>query len=122
MVLNIIINVLALILVLLGAIFIPSIVYKKIIIIIGVAIFVIHNCITKKAKKEREEDAFKFKALDYEAQRQRLITKGIPEHYINGLGKNPLFKQTYQSGQEYEKKGNYKDESTLKSQLQDKYF
>ena len=107
--LNNIINVLTLILVLLGAIFIPSIVYKEIIIIIGVAIFVIYNYIIKKSKKEREENTSKFEALDYEVQRHRLITKGIPERYINGLGKNPLFKQAYQSGQEYEKKGNYKD-------------
>ena len=111
-------NVLAFIILLLGVAitFIPSEKYETIInnigvaiIIIGIATLVISNCNIKKDKKERKEIASKFEALDYETQKQRLITKGIPEHYISGLGKNPLFKQAYQSGQEYEKKGNYKD-------------
>jgi len=107
--LNIFVDVLTFILALLGAILITSKLYKTIIIIIGVAILISNYYIKKKAKKEKEEDDFKFEALDYEAQRSRLSTRGMPEHYISGLGKDPFFKQAYQSGQEYEKKRNYKD-------------
>ncbi|GAG00775.1 unnamed protein product, partial [marine sediment metagenome] len=101
-------NVLALIIALLGVVitFIPSEKYETIIniigvviIIIGIATFVINNYNIKKENKEREENTSKIEALNYEAQRQRLITKGIPEHYISELGKNPLFKKAYQSGQ-----------------------
>jgi len=83
--------------------FIPSEKYETIIdvigvviIIIGIATFIINNCNIKNEKKEREKNASKFEALNYEAQRLRLITKGIPEHSISGPGKNPLFKQAYQ--------------------------
>lgn len=104
MVLNNIINFLTLILALLGVIFIHSKVYRTIIIIIGVAIFIINIYITQKAKKKIKDIDYRIKALDYEAQRHRLIEKSIPVRYINGLGKNPLFKQAYQSGQEYKKR------------------
>ena len=95
------INVLTLIIVLLGVIFIPSIVYKTIIIIIGIAIFIINIFITQRAKRKSKDIDYKIEALDYEAQRHRLIEKGIPVRYINGLAENPLSKHHYQSGQKY---------------------
>jgi tetratricopeptide (TPR) repeat protein len=92
-----------------GVIFLPTIIIKVIAVIIVIVIFIFNNHIFEKEKEEKEETEYKINALDYRSQKQTLISKGISEHYINGLGKNPLFKQAYQFGQQYEKKGNYKD-------------
>lgn len=106
--LRIFLNILALILVLLGLLP-PAIFTKAIMIIVGVAIFIINNYVLKKEKEEKEEIDYKINALNYEIQKQRLIGRGIPERYINGLGKNPLFQHTYQTGEEHERKGQYEE-------------
>jgi len=111
-------NLLAFILTLLGVAitFIPSEKYETIInimgiaiIIIGITIFIISIYSTQRAEKKSKKIYSKIEGLDYEAQRQRLLEKAIPVRYVNGLGENPLFKHHYQSGEEYEKKGNYRE-------------
>ena len=101
-------NICGFILVLL-AIFAPSIYVKVIMIIIGVAMFIIGYCIQTKEKQEREETDNSIKVIKTELEKRKLKDKGIPERFINGLGTNPLFKHFYQVGEEYERKGQYKE-------------
>ncbi len=110
MFLYIIVNVLDFFLTLFAIIYIPSTVYKtEIIIIIGLAIFILNTFNYIKANNEKKVRNIKDKGRDIEAEKTRLLIKGLLPDYIESLGKNPYFKHAYLSGQEHEKKGNYKD-------------
>ncbi|GAG65825.1 unnamed protein product, partial [marine sediment metagenome] len=59
--------------------------------------------------KISKEDSNVIESLKNQSQKQNLMIKGIPELYINGLGKNPLFQHIYRVGREYTRKGQYKE-------------
>lgn len=101
-------NICAFILVLL-AIFVPSIFIKVIMIIIGVAMLIIGYCIQTKEKQESEKTNNTIKVIKTELEKRKLKDKGISERFINGLGTNPLFKHTYKVGEVCERKGKYKE-------------
>ena len=78
---------------------------NKIILGIGILILVLNFCNDQVTKFKEEE--FK-NAVSYEMQRTRLISKGLSESEIENLGRNPLLKQSYKKGQEYEREGSFK--------------
>ena len=100
-------NICAFILVLL-AIFVPSILIKVIMLIVGVAMLIIGYCIQTKEKQESEKTNNDIKVIKTELEKRKLKDKGISERFINGLGTSPLFEYTYKVGEEYERKGNIK--------------
>jgi len=110
---QIIIGILAFILVILGIRDFPKVGIKgkrkkMIMYAIGALILVLTVCIIIIAKS-KEEEYIQYKIdSNYEKQKTRLISKGLPESYIEELGNNPLFKQIYLEGQEYERIGNFK--------------
>lgn len=81
---------------------------KTIMCIIGALILLLSVYIVIDNRRT-EEKFTKYKlSVNYETQINRLLSKKLPDSYIEELGNNPLFKQTYIEGQEYERIGNFK--------------
>jgi len=57
-------------------------------------------------RKERKED--KAKEYYYQSiEKAELFGRGFPEKYVDGLGKNPLLKHSFNNGEKYEQEGKY---------------
>ena len=102
-------NTITLILVLLGVIYVPSMIIKAVIIIFGVIGFVIINITLNKEKQKSEEKDNINKVMKAEIERLRLNIKGIPQIYTDGLLESPLFQYAFKVGEEYERKGKCKE-------------
>lgn len=62
--------------------------------------------VIKKQKKWKEVESVNYYRNLQE--RQELFSKGLPLSYVNGLGKNPLLKHSFDVGQEYKKESKFK--------------
>jgi tetratricopeptide (TPR) repeat protein len=91
---------------------------KKIIIIFIILILIsginLLNAIYERNKEEKNtqekiELTRENYALKYEAQRSRLIERGLTDSQIESLGENPLLKLDYNEGQEHERTGNFQE-------------
>jgi len=63
----------------------------------------------EKITKKNIELEQKYYNLNQEAQRTRLMGRGLTDSQIESLGENPLFKLYYNEGQEHERTGNFKE-------------
>lgn len=70
--------------------------------LIGGVSYQIHAWKQEKSEKQQyvKESAYDRQLLE----RQELRSKGRPQSYINGLGKDPLLQDSFNMGQKYEKK------------------
>ena len=102
---NIIIAILGFILIILGIGFHKFGIKDKIKVVIGILIivFAVYNGrVVIFKEKEFKED------VSNEIQITHLISMGLSESEIENLGRNPLLKQAYEKGQEYERVGSFK--------------
>jgi len=101
-------NICAFILVLL-AIFVPSIFIKVLMVIFGVAMFIIGKLVQTKDEQERKKTSISVKVIKAEIEKLQLNIEGMPKSYTDKLKDNPLFWHAYKVGEEYERKGKYKE-------------
>ena len=93
-----------------GFIFIPSILYKLILLILGLIVLIFNIALIKKNKREKITDKERNDIISLNQQKQYLIlNKGIPERYASELGKDPVFKKYIDDGEKDEKNGKYKE-------------
>ena len=102
-------NTITLILMLLGVIYIPSMIIRVVIIIFGIISFIIINCNLSKEKQKSEENDNIIKIMKAEIERLKLNIKGMPQSYTDRLKDNPLFLYAYKVGEEHERRGKYKE-------------
>ena len=85
-----------------------------IIIVILISGINLGNIIYEKNKEEKFTQKYtelerKYYDLKQEAQRTRLMGRGLTDSQIESLGEDPLLKLDYNEGQEHERTGNYKE-------------
>ena len=103
------IYILTFIIVLLGVIFIPSKIYKVIIVILGLLIFLIEINYTLVEKKEKAKLEKRVEAVIQDIQVKEAHRIGIYMKYPAVMIDDPLFRGLFQQGEEYVNKGDYKE-------------
>ena len=66
-----------------------------------------YRVIRKKKEEEKETKAKRYYRQLQE--RQVLYSRGLPIAYVNGLGKSPILKHSFNMGQKYEKESKFEE-------------
>lgn len=93
----------------LGVIFLPSLLFKLISLILGIIVLICNIVLIKQSKEEKKISKETLEKLSNIQEKEILKAKGIPERFINDLGDNPIFKQYIDDGEKNEKSGKYQE-------------
>ena len=93
----------------LGVIFIPTLLYKLISLILGLIVLTFNIALIKKNKKEKKANKERTEKFSLNQQKHYLMLKGVPEPIVIELGKDPVFKKYINDGKDNEKNGKYKE-------------